>query len=1442
MDLFDRLVDTDPIAFEQCLDLLPISVWVADFSAVKQRIDALRRQGVSNLERHLTQCPDETLACARAVRVLYVNKAALDLHGAASPKELLVSIPELLAGPVRDALIQQLVAFSSGTHAGHLKARFATLDGRIARCEFDMHLLDAYVHDWGRAIVVVDDREQRETSEQPDEPSRTEQGSQGQPHSLFDQDLLGVAFSGPDKRWLQVNQTLADMLGYTPEELTSMTWEEATHPEDLEANLLLFNRMASGKVDSYEMAKRFIRKDGSVIYTHLGVRARRKADGLLEGAVVVVHDISEQVRREQDLQQLVLELRERVKEQYCLYAITRLVADVSLTVSAFLDRVAELIPAAFQYPKQCLARIRFRGQVFGIDRFEEGYPQLHRELQPGASGVGDVTVAYTFRSEADPFLDEERMFLAAIASLACQGIAERELKARIDVSERKRRDVLDVISNHLWEVDRDRVLTFCSPNIESDLGYTPDEIVGKRSMEFMDREEAARIAGVVEETIANKATIRNLEVWLRAKDDRKVCLSVNAAPTLNEAGELIGYCGANQNITARKVAERRLEDLAAFNERIVEGAPVGVLIYRKDGTCVKANHKAAKLLGATIEQLMAQNFHEIPSWKQGVLYDTALDVLERRKRVSFTFETLTTFGRHLWLDMHVTTLQYADCDHLMLMFTDLTGENLARIELAESRERLALVLDTAGVGTWDWDIESNQIEIDSGMAHMLDVAEPGLYDRRELGRRIESFDVDAIRDHVVQAVRAADPFAFPVKVQWDDGSVHHLYTRGVINDTDGARNMIGVCVDITDTVQMQEAAREREALFKKLFDHAPYGIALLDAEGRIIQLNKLLLTMSQYRKQDLLGRLFVDFEVPEERQNGLERLHRLQSGAMKDYTVTQRIMRGDGTIRWCEIAVAGIRDDDQNLRNIVALARDITERIETRDKLAEASQRLQLFANVLEQSTEMVVITDETGSVQFVNAAFLGALGTPSGDIDRIEDRLGEPSTFKPVWDAITSGQAWSGRLVFKRDDGSTFTAETLWSALNDEEGHVTHFVGMIRDISDQLDLERRLLHAQKLEAVGRLAGGVAHDFNNILQAMRGFLDLGAAKLSSAGEARTVLAEVEKGVERATGLTRQLLAFSRRQIMDPKTLDLNGLITELSRMIRRIIGEDIRLVFRPDPDIGCVMADSGMMEQVIMNLCVNSRDAMPNGGLLTVETQGVEADEAFCNQHPWARRGRYIVVSLTDTGEGIPSEDIPHIFEPFFTTKELGKGTGLGLSTVYGILKQHDGMVHVYSELGIGTAFKIYLPEVAKAVSDGVRTQVAPVLGGTETILVAEDDESVLAVVHRFLEMAGYVVHTATNGAEAVSAYKRHADEIDLVMLDVVMPKMGGKEAHDRIVDISPDVCALFSSGYSANSLGQDLVLSDKVHLIQKPYHMNSLLKKVRQVLDDHPKGEKDPA
>ncbi len=434
-------------------------------------------------------------------------------------------------------------------------------------------------------------------------------------------------------------------------------------------------------------------------------------------------------------------------------------------------------------------------------------------------------------------------------------------------------------------------------------------------------------------------------------------------------------------------------------------------------------------------------------------------------------------------------------------------------------------------------------------------------------------------------------------------------------------------------------------------------------------------------------------------------------------------------------------------------------------------------------------------------------------------ERDGEIKGFETLW--------------FKKDGSETFVRESA-RCVRDKDGNVQYYEGIVEDITEQKQLEAQFRQSQKMEGIGRLAGGVAHDFNNLLTVISGHAELASVSLDKQDPLHDDLKEIQNAAHRAAQLTRQLLAFSRKQTLQPKVLDLNDIVRELDKMLKRVIGEDIDLETIVATDLWRVNADPGQIEQVIINLSTNARDAMPGGGKMVIETQNIELDEEYADKHPDVTPGPHVMLAISDNGCGIKENVKSHIFEPFFTTKEEGKGTGLGLSTVYGIVKQSGGNIWVYSELDKGTTFKIYLPMVTQEADELSReADVSEAPRGTETILLVEDEEGVRKLAVRILKGQGYKVLEAESGVDALLICQKMQKPVDIVITDVVMPNMSGSEFVEKLREFWSDFKVLYMSGYTANAIAHSGVLDPDKPYLQKPFRPIDLALKVRSVLDD---------
>jgi PAS domain S-box-containing protein len=638
--------------------------------------------------------------------------------------------------------------------------------------------------------------------------------------------------------------------------------------------------------------------------------------------------------------------------------------------------------------------------------------------------------------------------------------------------------------------------------------------------------------------------------------------------------------------------------------------------------------------------------------------------------------------------------------------------------------------------------------------------------------------------------------------------------------------------------ESQQALQRSEARVRLLLDSTAEAIYSLDLDGRCTMCNLAGVRMLGFDSpEELVGR-HMHTLAHYQRMDGtpipaddcaIYRATRTGEGA---HVVDEVFWRKDGTSFPVEYWSYPIRDEGQIVGAVVTFF-DITERRRGDEALRLSEER---FRALVEHNSEAVFVVDAGGIVGFASESVFRVTGTPASDwlghsiFDRVhpDDRARVEEAFAACLTLRSASLSVSYRS--RHADGSWRDREA--SVVNRfEEPAVGGLIVNFRDVTDRVRLEAALKQAQKMEAIGSLASGIAHDFNNLLTAILGFTDLTLSQLDGAHPVRPDLEEVEKAATSAAALTRQLLAFSRKQILQPEVLDLNAAVTRIEKLLRRTLGENISLLTRLATPLDTVIADSGQIEQVILNLAVNARDAMPAGGALTIETTNVVLDADYAVHHSDATAGAHVLVAISDTGIGMDPTVQAHLFEPFFTTKERGKGTGLGLATVYGIVRQSGGSVSVYSEVGHGTTFKIYLPAAGSAVQPADPVRIEPARG-TETILLVEDQPEVLAVTRATLERHGYAVIGAATGMEALEQARTHGSTIAMLLTDVVMPGMTGRELATALLHNHPTLRVLYMSGYTDGIIVHHGVLDPDVAFIQKPFTPNALLSKVRERLD----------
>jgi two-component system, cell cycle sensor histidine kinase and response regulator CckA len=691
-------------------------------------------------------------------------------------------------------------------------------------------------------------------------------------------------------------------------------------------------------------------------------------------------------------------------------------------------------------------------------------------------------------------------------------------------------------------------------------------------------------------------------------------------------------------------------------------------------------------------------------------------------------------------------------------------------------------------------------------------------------------DVDHAREVWDAAVRAGDFYRSEYRVRGADGTYGWYLSQGVqLRKPDGeSEGWIGTWTD-TDDRKRAEQRLARDAL---LLAHVRDAVIVTDLEGIITDWNEGAVRLFGWTASEMLGRSLVERFPNSIRPEVTEITRAVAEG--REWAGEWEDYRNDGSRVWIDARVVRIADEAGRPVAIMGVSHDITAR-------REAEELLRLRDRAIQAVTQGILISDPgqpDTPIVYASPGFLRMTGYSAEDVVGRNARFlqgpdTDPAAVTQIREAIRDERPCTVELLNYRKDGTPLWNELSISPVSDAGGRVTHFVGIQSDVTERRRLEAQYRQAQRMEAIGQLAGGVAHDFNNLLTIIGGYSDLLLRKLDRDDGTYDMVLHIRKAGERAAALTRQLLAFSRKQILQPVVLNLSGLVAEVQKMLHRLIGEDVELVTILDPELGHIRADAGQMEQVILNLAVNARDAMSRGGTLVIETRNVELDEGYAQGHVDGKAGSYVMLAVSDTGRGMTPEVQGRIFEPFFTTKEVGRGTGLGLAMVHGLVQQSGGRIDVHSEVGRGTTFKIYLPRLHQEETAPPPEAGDPgVTRGSETVLLVEDEPGVRAFTQLVLESSGYRVLAAGHAEEALATARAHQPPLALLVTDVVMPHVSGPRLADELRSLFPGMRVLYMSGYTDEAVIRHGIVEASVAFLQKPFTPTALLHKVREVLD----------
>jgi PAS domain S-box-containing protein len=1019
-----------------------------------------------------------------------------------------------------------------------------------------------------------------------------------------------------------------------------------------------------------------------------------------------------------------------------------------------------------------------------------------------------------------------------------------ELKQHIEVSEERFRELVDSAEAIVWEADgATQKLTFVSQGAEKILGYPTDQWLQTPGfwadhLHPEDRQEAL----ACEREVTEKGQPRSAEYRMKTADGRDLWFRDFMYAVSGPEGKVERLRGIMVDITASKRAEEALLESEGRYRVLFESAGDGILLVR-DGHFVDCNQKALELFGCAREQLIGKTPSDLSPPRQPKGQSSQEEELERR-RLALEGQTLHFEWQHLRLDgtpfeaeVTLTCVEIAGRAHHLGLVRDVTERKRAEEALRESEARFRTLITDARVAVG---VSRNGITlfVNGEFARLFGLENP----EETIGRTILDYHAPQCHEWMKDIIRRAQqglpaPTDFESIGRRKDGSTFPMHCAvSHINLADGPVTL-GFLTDLTERKRAEEALRESEERYRTLVDNSPVGIYRTTADGRILAGNPAFAQMLGYSSfEELASRNLnaPDFEPQYSRGQFTEKLE-------KEGRITgleSEWHRRDGSVILVRENARAIQDEAGRILYYEGTAEDITERKRAEAALWESEER---FRSLVQNATVGIYRTTPQGRILMANPTLIKMLGYANFEelaARNLEEQGFDPGHPRRIFRELIErdGEVKGLEAAWVRQDGSTIFVRESARAARDASGNVLYYDGIVEDITDRKQLEQQLIQAQKMEAVGQLAGGVAHDFNNLLTIINGFATLLIQRTSLEDPRRGQLEEIVTAGERAASLTRQLLAFSRRQVLEPVVLDLNSLIANTEKMLRRLIGEDVEMVTTLQPDLGRVKVDAGQIEQVIMNLAVNARDAMPKGGRLLIETSNVEIDENYARSHAPMMPGKYVMVVVSDTGCGMDQETQAHIFEPFFTTKEEGRGTGLGLATVYGIVKQSGGFIWVSSEPGRGSTFKVYLPRVEEVAATAAPVEVpAEPAKGSETVLVVEDEEGVRSLVCEMLASHDYKVLDAAGAAQALQVAEQHTKPIHLLLTDVVMPQISGKELVKRLCALHPETKVLYMSGYTDDAIVRQGNLEAGTSFLQKPFSPEALLQKIREVLKRKP-------
>ncbi len=1016
-------------------------------------------------------------------------------------------------------------------------------------------------------------------------------------------------------------------------------------------------------------------------------------------------------------------------------------------------------------------------------------------------------------------------------------VTERKLaEERLIQSEERYRDLIENAYDMIFVRDMDGNITSINAAGEKLTGYTREELLQMNMQQIVVPEDWGQVQEIIAGLLAGLEETSS-EMDICRKDGDRRTLEVNRT-LMYRAGVPVGVQGIARDITERKRIEEAMRESEERYRLLFAHNPFPMWVYDLETfKFLAVNDAATFFYGYSSDEFLRMSIKDIrPETDISAL---VADVSKADGVIEGPAHWQHRRKDGTLIDVEITSheLTFGGRDSRLVLANDITVRKRAEEKLVRSEERYRDLVENAHDIIYSHDLAGNYTSINAACEQIIG------YTREEalklnLVDTVPPGQLEKAKEMIGRKLKGEETTAYELDILAKDGRIVTVEVNSKLVSEGGVPVGIqGIARDVTERKAAREELEQSSALLRIAGQAAHLGGWKLELPERTLTWSdeNCIIHDVQPGYIPTLDEGIASY-YPEHRAHVLNCVDSCaENGTPYDFELP--IVTAKGRHIWIRSIGEAVRDTDGKIVRLQGAIQDITDRKKGEEALRQKDSLIRIAGEVtrtggwaIEVLTQQLFWTDEVFDI----------LEFPRGEIPELGVAL--ELCPQPGRDTVVAGLEACSKDGIPLDievEIDTASGRRIWVRICAEadrkaNGTIERIHGAFQDISDRKQTEEQLRQSQKLESIGRLAGGIAHDFNNMLTAINGYSDLTLRKMKADDPLRRNIEEVKKAGERSAALTNQLLAFSRQQILQPEVVYINRIITETSSLLERMIGEDVELITRLHPKTGQVKVDPVQLTQIIMNLAVNARDAMPRGGKLTFETSNVFLDQEYTNQHRYVLPGAYVKLTVSDNGSGMDAETRQHIFEPFFTTKAKGEGTGLGLAMVYGVVKQSGGHIMVYSEPGIGTTFTIYLPRVMEASEEVEAAEVSDELPkGTETILLVEDEEAVRSLTRQILEMCGYTVLEAANGKDALVVCENNPGRIDLLMTDVVMPEMGGRELAEKVSLRWPEMPVLFASGYTDDAIVRHGVIAEKANFIQKPFNMEDLAHKIRSVLDE---------